>query len=52
MKSDRLNGRYRIEKVLGQGAFAEVFLCTDFYPKASGRFVSEEILNKLALIEE
>jgi len=50
VKSDRLNGRYRIDKLLGQGAFAEVFIATDLLPQAPGRFISEEVVAKMTVV--
>jgi serine/threonine protein kinase len=50
--SQELNGRYSIEKELGQGSFANVYLCTDKYPSAPGRLLSEEVLASISILEK
>ena len=50
--SPLLNNRYTIEKELGQGSFANVYLCSDRYPSAAGRLLSEEMMASIACLEK
>jgi serine/threonine protein kinase len=46
------NNRYKRVKELGQGSFANVYLCQDMLPSQPGRFLSEEVLFLIAAIQD
>jgi len=44
------NNRYKKERLLGQGAFAKVYLCHDMMPHQAGRLLSQETLDQVAVV--
>lgn len=47
-----MNGRYKVLKQLGDGAFADVFLCQDLKPNSIPRLLSDETLRHLDVMSQ